>query len=58
MALMELLWAKKITKHSNKIIAATAVKEELGEYITIKVYIYIKGVYKLHLINHILGRIL
>ena len=39
MALMELLWAKKITKYSNRIIAATATKEELGEYITTKVYI-------------------
>ena len=39
---MELLWAKKIIKHSNGIIAAIAIKEELGEYITIKVYIYIQ----------------
>jgi hypothetical protein len=42
MALMELLWAKKITKYSNRIITAIATKEELGEYITIKVYIYIQ----------------
>ena len=42
MALMELLQAKKITKHNNRIIAAIAIKEELGEYITIKVYIYIQ----------------
>ena len=42
MALMELLWAEKITKHNNRIIAATATKEELGEYITTKVYIYIQ----------------
>ena len=42
MVLMELLWAEKITKHSNGIIAATATKEELGEYITIKVYIYMQ----------------
>ena len=28
-------------KHSNGIIAATAIKEELREYIIIKVYIYI-----------------
>ena len=41
MALMELSWAKKITKHSDRIIVATAIKEELGEYITIKVYIYV-----------------
>ena len=40
MALMELLWAEKIIKHSDRIIVATAIKEELGEYITIKVYIY------------------
>ena len=41
-------------------MTATAIKEELGEYITIKVYIYIyiKGVYRLHLIDYILGRIL
>ena len=38
---MELLWAEKIIKYSNRIIAATAIKEELGEYVTIKVYIYI-----------------
>ena len=42
MALMELLWAEKITKYSNGIIAAIAIKEELGEYITIKVYIYMQ----------------
>ena len=39
---MELLWAEKITKHNNRIIAATATKEELGEYVTIKVYIHIQ----------------
>ena len=38
---MELLWAKKIIKHNNRIIAVIVIKEELGEYITIKVYIYI-----------------
>ena len=42
MALMELLWAEKITKHDNGIIAATTTKEELGEYVTTKVYIYIQ----------------
>ena len=42
MAPMELLWAKKIIKYSNGIIAAIATKEELGEYITTKVYIYIQ----------------
>ena len=40
MVLMELLWAEKIIKYNNGIIAAIAIKEELGEYITIKVYIY------------------
>jgi hypothetical protein len=39
---MELLWAEKIIKYNNGIIAAIAIKEELGEYITIKVYIYIQ----------------
>ena len=42
MVLMELLQAKKIIKHSNRIIAATAIKKELREYITIKVYIYMQ----------------
>ena len=42
MAQMELLQAKKITKHNNGIIAATATKEELGEYIIIKVYIHMQ----------------
>ena len=42
MALTELLQAKKITKYNNGIIAVIATKEELGEYITIKVYIYIQ----------------
>ena len=42
MAPMELLQAEKITKHSDGIIAATAIKEELGEYITTKVYIYVQ----------------
>ena len=39
--LMELLWAEKITKHSDGIIAVIAIKEELGEYITTKMYIYV-----------------
>ena len=39
---MELLWAKKIIKYNNGIIAAIATKEELGEYITIKVYIHMQ----------------
>ena len=39
--LMELLWTEKIIKYSNRIIAAIAIKEKLGEYITITVYIYI-----------------
>jgi hypothetical protein len=38
---MELLWAEKIIKHSDGIIAVIAIKEELGEYVTIKVYIYV-----------------
>ena len=40
-ALIELLQAKKIIKHNNRIIAVIAIKEKLEEYITIKVYIYI-----------------
>ena len=39
---MELLQAEKITKYSNRIIAVIAIKEKLGEYITIKVYIYMR----------------
>ena len=39
---MELLWAKKITKYGNRIITATAINDKLGEYITIKRYIYIQ----------------
>ena len=39
---MELLWVEKIIKHGNRIIVATATKDELGEYITIKMYIYIQ----------------
>ena len=39
---MELLQTEKIIKHNNRIIAATATKEKLGEYITIKVYIYMQ----------------
>jgi len=35
-------WYKKILKHSNEITAATASKDELGDYIVIKVYIYIQ----------------
>ena len=42
MAPMELLWAKKIIKYSDGIIAATAIKKELGEYVTTKVYIYVQ----------------
>ena len=42
MVLMELLQAEKITKYSNGIITVIAIKEELGEYITIKVYIYVQ----------------
>ena len=39
---MELLQAEKIIKYSNRIIAAIATKEELEEYITTKVYIYMQ----------------
>ena len=39
---MELLQAEKIIKYSNRIIAATAIKAELEEYITTKVYIYMQ----------------
>ena len=39
---MELLQAEKIIKYNNGIIAVIAIKEELKEYITIKVYIYIQ----------------
>ena len=42
MAPTELSWAEKITKHDNGIIAATATKEELGEYVTTKVYIHMQ----------------
>ena len=42
MAPMELSWAKKIIKHNNGIIVATAIKKELGEYITTKVYIHVQ----------------
>jgi hypothetical protein len=55
---MELLWVKKIAKYGDGIITVIAIKDKLGEYVTIKMYIYIRGVYRLHLINCILGRIL
>ena len=55
---MELLWAKKIIKHNNRIIAVIVIKEELGEYNHKSVYIYIRGVYGLYFIDYILGRIL
>jgi len=34
-------WYKKILKYSNRITATIAFKDELGDYIAIKVYIYI-----------------
>jgi len=34
-------WYEKISKHSNRITAAIASKDELGDYIVIKVYIHI-----------------
>jgi hypothetical protein len=39
---MELSWAKKIAKYSDRIIAAIATKKELGEYIATKVYVYVQ----------------
>jgi len=33
-------WYKKILKHSNGITATIASKDELGDYIATKVYIY------------------
>jgi len=33
-------WYKKILKHSNGITAAIASKDELGDYIATKVYVY------------------
>ena len=35
-------WHNKILKYNNKITAAIAFKDELGDYIAIKVYIYIQ----------------
>jgi hypothetical protein len=35
-------WYKKILKYGNRITAAIASKDELGDYIAIKVYIYIQ----------------
>jgi len=35
-------WYKKISKHGNRITAAIASKDELGDYVAIKVYIYIQ----------------
>jgi len=34
-------WYEKILKHSNGITAAIASKDELGDYVAIKVYVYI-----------------
>jgi len=34
-------WYKKILKHSNGITAAIASKDELGDYVVIKVYVHI-----------------
>jgi len=33
-------WYEKILKHGNRITAATAFKDELGDYIVIKVYVH------------------
>jgi len=35
-------WYEKISKHSNRITAATASKDELGDYVAIKVYVHIQ----------------
>jgi len=34
-------WYKKILKHGNGITATTASKDELGDYVAIKVYVHI-----------------
>ena len=34
-------WAEKILKHRDGIDIANAIKDELGEYIKTKIYIYI-----------------
>ena len=34
-------WQKKILKHGNGITAAIASKDELGDYVVIKVYVHI-----------------
>ena len=39
---MELSWTEKIAKYGDGIIAATATKEELGEYVTTKVYVHVR----------------
>jgi len=33
-------WYEKISKHGNKITAAIASKDELGDYIATKVYVH------------------
>jgi len=33
-------WYEKILKHGNRITAATASKDKLGDYVATKVYIY------------------
>jgi hypothetical protein len=38
---MELSWTEKIAKYGDGIITATATKEELGEYVTTKVYVHV-----------------
>jgi len=34
-------WYKKISKHGNGITTAIASKDELGDYVAIKVYVHI-----------------
>ena len=48
-------WKKKIARYSYRINIATALKEDLKEYIETKIYIY--KLYKLYIIVAILGRI-
>ena len=39
---MELSWADKITKHGYGIVAATATKEDLVEYVTTKMHVHVQ----------------
>jgi len=37
---MDSKWAEKILKHRDRIDIANAIKDKLGEYVEIKVYVY------------------